>query len=224
MKYWVYVHTFPNKKYYVGLSTMENINQRWRNGLGYYPQKLIYRAILKYGWKNIKHTVYQCDTEKEMKYLEKYLIAYYQSNNPKYGYNITDGGEGTNGLVRENRKAIDQYDKFGNFIKTWDSTYSVEKALNYKNSAISACARKKCPTAYGFYWCYTGEKPNFKTYGTQRKVYQYDLEGNFIAEYKNATEAGRCLGKFNGNIINCCNGRLKSAYNFIWRYENNNLS
>lgn len=224
MKYWVYVHTFPNKKYYVGLSTMENINQRWRNGLGYYPQKLIYRAILKYGWKNIKHTVYQCDTEKEMKYLEKYLIAYYHSNEPKYGYNITDGGEGANGLVRENRKAIDQYDKFGNFIKTWDSTYSVEKALNYKNSAISACARKKNPTAYGFYWCYTGEKPNFKTSGIHRKVYQFDLKGNLIAEYKNAAEAGRCLGKFSGNIINCCNGRLKSAYKFIWRYENDSIS
>ena len=47
--YWVYVHTFPNSKKYVGLTTQKNINRRWANGLGYRTQKLIYRAILKYG-------------------------------------------------------------------------------------------------------------------------------------------------------------------------------
>ena len=49
MKNQVYVHRFKNGKKYVGLSTEENINKRWKNGLGYRNQPLIYRAILKYG-------------------------------------------------------------------------------------------------------------------------------------------------------------------------------
>lgn len=49
MKYQVYIHTFPNNKKYVGLSTLENINQRWANGRGYRTQKLMYRAVLKWG-------------------------------------------------------------------------------------------------------------------------------------------------------------------------------
>lgn len=219
MKYQVYVHTFPNNKKYVGLSTLENINQRWANGRGYRTQKLMYRAVLKWGWKNIKHTVYQCDTEKEMKYLERYLIAYYHSNEPKYGYNVSAGGDGSTGVPLAQRKTIDQYDRQGNFIKTWESITAIDKALNYDFRNISACVRKKRPMAYNYYWAYSGELPDFKTYRTHRKVLQYDLQNNLIAEFKNAVEAGKSLGKSNRNIVDCCNKKLKTAYNFIWRWK-----
>lgn len=219
MKYKVYIHTFPNNKKYVGLTTKEDVKRRWENGYGYKTQKLMYRAILKYGWKNIKHTVYQCETESEMKYLEKYLIAYYQSNNRKYGYNITAGGDGALGIPSARRRAVNQYNKQGVLIKTWESAYSVEKELNYDSATICKCANKGMPKAYGFYWFYSNEQPDFKTYKTQRKVYQYDLEGNFIAEFKNALEAGKSIGKPNSNICSCCNKKYKSAYGYIWKYE-----
>lgn len=219
MKYQVYVHTFPNNKKYVGLTTLENINQRWANGRGYRTQKLMYRAVLKWGWKNIKHTVYQCDTEKEMKYLERYLIAYYHSNEPKYGYNVSAGGDGSTGVPSAQRKTIDQYDRQGNFIKTWESITAIDKALNYDFRNISACVRKKRPMAYNYYWAYSGELPDFKTYRTHRKVLQYDLQNNLIAEFENAVEAGKSLGKGNTSIVDCCNKKLKTAYNFIWRWK-----
>ena len=221
MKYQVYVHTFPNNKKYVGLSTMENINQRWENGYGYKTQKLMYRAILKYGWKNIKHTVYQCDTEKEMKYLERYLISYYQTRDRRYGYNLAEGGQsGPKGIPAVNRRAVDQYDRQGNFIRTWESMGAIEEELNYHHSHISACVNKKRLTAYNFYWFYANETPVFKTFRTRRKVRQYDLNGNFIAEYKNCAEAARSLGKNNNVLIAaCCNKKFKTAYNYIWKYE-----
>ena len=71
MKYWVYIHLFPGKRY-VGLTKLKTLNWRWKSGEGYKTQQLIYRAIIKYGWKNIQHILYQVDTEKEMKYLERY--------------------------------------------------------------------------------------------------------------------------------------------------------
>lgn len=33
-----------------------------------------------------------------MDYLEKYLISYYNTTDPRYGYNITSGGEGVSGF------------------------------------------------------------------------------------------------------------------------------
>lgn len=219
MKYWVYIHLFPNGKRYVGLTTSFNPVLRWQSGKGYRTQKLTYRAILKYGWKNIQHILYQVDTEKEMKYLERYLIAYYNTTNPLYGYNISTGGDGNPGVPSAARKSIDQFDKQGNYIKTWESILSIDQELDYDWRNISACVRKKRPTAYGFYWSYTGELPEFKKMRTKRQVLQYDLNGTFIAEYKSAAEAGKSINKGNSSIVHCCNHKLKSAYNFIWRWK-----
>lgn len=214
----VYVHTFPNQKRYVGLTT-QNVNTRWKNGYGYRGQ-LVYKAILKYGWSNITHTVYKCDTETEMKYLERYLIAYYQTTNKKYGYNITDGGDGSSGRISKYRKPVDQYSKEGILIKTWESIYSIERELNYSKSTIRNCLTKRQPTAYNYYWFYSGETPVFKTRWIHRKVLQYDLQNNFIAEFENAFEAAKSLGKVNGSHITaCCHKKRKSAYNYIWKYR-----
>lgn len=221
MKYRVYIHTvLKNNKKYVGLSTKENINDRWKNGKGYMGQKVFYNAILKYGWENISHQVFECDTEAEMKYLERYLIAYYNTTDRRYGYNVTEGGDGHSGVPSKNRKPIDQYDRQGNFIRSWESITEIERELGYHHTDISDCAKKKRPTAYNFYWFYSGEKPIFKTYKTRRKVRQYDLEGHFIAEFKNAAEAAKSLGKDNSVlIVACCNKKFKTAYNYIWKYE-----
>ena len=113
----VYIHLFPNGKRYVGL-TMRDVNKRWLNGRGYRTQKVVYNAILKYGWDNISHIVYECDTESEMKYLERYLIAYYNTTDHIYGYNVTEGGDASLGIPSKKRRLIDQYDRQGNFIKT----------------------------------------------------------------------------------------------------------
>lgn len=217
-KYKVYIHLFPNGKYYVGL-TVQNVKRRWLGGLGYKGQ-FVYNAILKYDWKNIKHKIYECETESEMKYLERYLIAYYNTTDRRFGYNISAGGEyAYNGVSSKYRKAIDQYSKQGVLIKTWELISAIKKELNYGISHISSCAKGKRSTVYNCYWCYAGEKPIFKTRWTHRKVLQYDLEGNFIAKFENAAEAGRSIGKRNATIVKCCNKEFKTAYNYIWKYE-----
>lgn len=213
-KYKVYIHYFPNGKRYIGLTT-QDVKKRWGNGKKYKRQKFVYNAILKYGWENISHQVFECDTEAEMKYLERYLIAYYNTTDRRYGYNLSTGGENGSGLG----KPIDQYDRQGHLIRTWESTSAIEKELNYSASTITACAKRRRPTAYNCYWVYSCETPDFKTYKTQRKVRQYSLTGEFIAEFKNAAEAGKNIGKGRSLIVKCCNGKCKMAYKFIWKYE-----
>lgn len=90
--YKVYKHTFPNGKVYIGITKMKPYN-RWKRGQCYKPQPLIYRAICKYGWDNIKHEIlFDGLTKEEAEQKEIELIALYKSNNHKYGYNISLGG------------------------------------------------------------------------------------------------------------------------------------
>ena len=91
MSYCVYKHTCPNGKVYIGI-TSGNPLKRWANGKGYENQ-YFYRAILKYGWDNIKHEILYTDFSKEEaceKEIE--LIALYKSNQRECGYNVNDGG------------------------------------------------------------------------------------------------------------------------------------
>ena len=95
--YKLYVHIAPNGKKYYGITGQEPEN-RWKKGNGYYTQ-YFYRAIKKYGWDNIEHIVLQEDLdEEEAKELEQYMIQWYNTNNPNYGYNISLGGEGSPGV------------------------------------------------------------------------------------------------------------------------------
>ena len=93
MVYSVYKHTFPNEKVYIGI-TCRKPKSRWGlNGNGYKLQSLVYNAIQKYGWDNIKHEVLFINlTKEEAEQKEIELIREYKSNNIDFGYNISDGG------------------------------------------------------------------------------------------------------------------------------------
>ena len=93
-KYYVYVHVCPNGKRYVGCTTQTKPEYRWgRNGEGYRYNKHFYSAILKHGWDNFEHEVFEVESEEEMYRKEVELISFYHSNDPKYGYNNSVGGE-----------------------------------------------------------------------------------------------------------------------------------
>ena len=91
MRFWVYVHTCPNGKRYVGITTASKPEYRWKEGRGYKGQ-LFGRAVLKYGWDNITHEAWELTCESVMYYAEKYLIAYYHTTESEFGYNHTAGG------------------------------------------------------------------------------------------------------------------------------------
>ena len=103
-KWCVYCHTNKeNGKRYFGITSQEP-EDRWRGGLGYKKSKVFWRAINQYTWDGFEHEVILSNlTEEEAKQKEIELIALYKTNcskyqNPSYGYNLTDGGDGTSGV------------------------------------------------------------------------------------------------------------------------------
>jgi group I intron endonuclease len=94
-KWCVYMHTNKtNNKVYVGI-TSRRPEKRWDYGCGYRGQRYFYRAIQKYGWDNFEHIIFAENlTQDEACKMEICLIALYQTNNSKYGYNLSAGGDG----------------------------------------------------------------------------------------------------------------------------------
>lgn len=52
-----------------------------------------------------------------------------------------------------------------------------------------------------------------------KTILQYDLQGNFIKEWPSIMEIERQLGYSIANICNCCKGKFKQAYGYIWKYK-----
>lgn len=90
--FFVYIHTAPNRKRYVGI-THNRPKRRWDCGRGYQRNEHFYAAIQKYGWENFTHQVFEVPSEEAMYRNEQELIELFKSNNPKYGYNNSIGGE-----------------------------------------------------------------------------------------------------------------------------------
>jgi predicted GIY-YIG superfamily endonuclease len=92
--YKVYQHINKiNGKMYIGI-TKQEFERRWENGYGYKDNDYFYNAIKKYGWNNFKHNkLYTGLTKEEAQQKEIELIGKYKSNNRKFGYNISKGGE-----------------------------------------------------------------------------------------------------------------------------------
>ena len=105
--YSVYIHTSPNNKVYIGITSMSPPEKRWKNGLGYCQNKHFYSAIQKYGWKNFKHEIlFSGLTKKEADDKEMELIALYNATNREKGYNKNNGGSSVGRLTEEQKKNL----------------------------------------------------------------------------------------------------------------------
>lgn len=95
----VYIHVNKiNNKKYVGITSRQP-EIRWRkNGEGYKSSPYFYNAIKKYGWDNFDHVILFTELDElSAKNKEKELIKYHCTKDREFGYNCTDGGDGSCG-------------------------------------------------------------------------------------------------------------------------------
>lgn len=110
-RYHLYRHTTPSGKVYIGI-TCQKPENRWNNGRGYFNavKTPLKSSIMKYGWENIKHEVLFSNLTKERaKNLEIKLIRHYRLLG--ISLNVTEGGEGTTGIIPWNYKKKLSYEQ-----------------------------------------------------------------------------------------------------------------
>lgn len=219
-KYYVYKHSFPDGKTYVGI-TNQDPEARWQNGNGYNTQKYLYNAIQEFGWDNIEHTIlYENLTEDEARRKEAMLIKKFKSTYIENGYNCTTGGWAGKAVydITFDRPVL-QYSKEEVFIKRYDTVYFASKDTDISPWAIrEACTAysERCDNRQSF-----GPNSHLRTgyIWSFEPIIQYSLDGEYIAEYKTFWEA------FSKTIIlgisGCCDGRpdYPTAGGYVWRFS-----
>ena len=223
-KWSLYRHTSPIGKVYIGITSVKP-QRRWGYGCNYKRCYLLDRAIKKYGWDNIKHEVlFTGLSEHHAKNLEIDLIKHYKKLN--ISYNITDGGDGVIG-VPDSPKRIEAVRKY------WTGRHLTEEAKRKISEANKGNQATK-----GMHWSKesiakmiaTRKKNGMKRHISKEKlseirrttakcipVYQYNLDGTFVAKYFSMKEAQRKTGTHANNISMCCSGTIRQANNYIWR-------
>lgn len=219
----VYVHIVPktlsgysNDKYYVGITKREP-QKRWGRNGNNYKNIYFYNAINKYGWDKIEHHIIASNlTHNEANAFERLLIEKLHSNDKRYGYNISDGGDGGN---KKELKAVKQFDLNGNFIKEYMSAAIAANALGIDRTHITRVCKHGGKT-HGFMFCYSTEHINepFRR-KNQRTVVQTDLSGNFIAKYRTLQDASNDTKIRADNIHKCIKKKNNHAGGFLWFYE-----
>lgn len=124
--------------------------------------------------------------------------------------------------INSKYKKIIQYSIFGNFIKVWDSMKSIEQDLGIKIHNINDCCKQITKTSGNFIWRFYENNFPHKIETEFKKILQYDFNGNLINTFNSAYEAACSINKpkNQGSITGCCKGSRKTAYGYIWKYDN----
>ena len=240
--YIVYMHIFPSKKVYIGI-TSQKPYRRWNNGNGYKNNDYMMNAIKKYGWENIEHKIlYKGLLKEEAELIEKKLILKYSSNNRKNGYNILEGGNASNTTSKETREKMSK-----NMKKLWGNKEYKEHMIEmHKGKKVTSETKKKMSKSNNRYWkgkhlsdeikekisksrknktaWNKGTKGIMKPNRTSFKNGEIHsitkrvecVETKII--YETINSASRELGINATSIINVCKGKQKIAGGYHWRY------
>ncbi|QSF43540.1 NUMOD4 domain-containing protein [Paenibacillus tianjinensis] len=123
-------------------------------------------------------------------------------------------------IAKKCKKAVNQYTLNGDFLRTWDSARDVQKETGIQQSAIRLNVNGQYSSAGGFIWQDANTQSSSATpYKTKRnrRVYQYDLSGNFIKEWNMIKDIYNELGLNKKRISMCMNGEIESFEGFIWK-------
>lgn len=193
-----------NNKVYIG-QTRQPLKRRWEHHLFLADKSdaVLYRAMRKYKKENFYITSIEEVDNNLLNEREVYWIEYYNSFVPN-GYNSTRGGEG---VVQYNyQEIIDYY-------------------INIANKNLTKTAEQFNCTIVTISNIIHSNNLEIQEHGSwsMKPIIQLDLDGNFIAEYKSATEAAKKLNKNVDLICSCANQNSvkKSAYGYQWFYKEN---
>lgn len=240
----VYIHTNKyNNKVYIGITSRKPTDRWGVNGYKYHQdQPVFYRAIKKYGWDNFEHIIFADHlAEDEAKHMEILLIALYKSNctkykNPEYGYNMTDGGDGSAGRVlsEETRQkmrekatgrvfSLETREKMSENRRGANGPFFGKRHSEYAKDIISQKAHERFlepvnHPMYGKHHSTESNKKNMESQSARRIVLQLDLEENYIATFPSLCEASRATGVSRNSITLCCRGKIQSTKGFIFRF------
>lgn len=211
MSYSVYCHMNKvNGKRYIGITSQKPKN-RWQSGKGYKNNPHFYRAIQEYGWDGFTHNIlFDGLTLEEAEHKEIELIKRFRCCNPKYGYNIERGGNGGYKYTEEVKK------KIADALKGKPKSESHRQHLSEARKGMKLSDETRRDISKRM----SGE--NNPMYGKKRDINLYKTKAVLCIEinkvFISTTEASRQTGVQQSDISRVCNGKLKTAGKYHWKF------
>lgn len=224
----VYKHTnLINQKVYIGI-TKTSPNRRWgSNGINYRHNKHFYSAIQKYGWNNFKHEILFNNLNKEDACkIEKQLIFNFNSNNPKYGYNNSIGGE-LSALGCHFNHTQETKNRLQNFhckpiicldtLEIFNSIKMASKKFNIDSKFISQVVNKKQKSCHGLHFLFLNEYDSKQQYDLSNKKQPIKcIETN--QTFNSICECAKQMNLSKGTIGLVLKGKRKSYKGLHFKY------
>lgn len=133
-----------------------------------------------------------------------------------------------------NRQAIAQLDINGNILKIWNDKTKLAD-FGYSYTSVLKCVNGKMRTANGYKWSkvsnfnlsdsdieiHTNAEPlpPCKPHSAcNKRIAQYDRDGNLLHIYDSLSEAAETLGCEVAGIVHNAKGRSKLYFGYIWKY------
>lgn len=214
MPYIYKITNLLNGKVYIG-QTIKTPKQRMTehiylaNNPQYDRKSKLHAAMRKYGCDNFAIEVVQACSVNQLDELEIYWIEKYDSYSS--GYNNTLGGSG--GLKRTTEE----------FVDLWEAGMTVSAIARHAKAdrgTVACHLRSIGITSEDI----EARKNSYMKSISQVPVYQYDLDGNFIAEYNSIETASMQTGVSVGSIRGVIGNQHPSAGRFQWkRYKVDNI-
>ena len=227
-----------NGKIYIGQTTqtLKNRKKDHRNSMERERLKklALYRAFKKYGFENFEWTtIYYAKDKNDLDEMEKYYIQFYKTMSPRYGYNMTFGGEGGQ-HPEEIKKKISRSLKGRVFSEetkkklslSLKGKYTKEKSSWWGRKHTEAERKKIGDAQKGQKNHNYGKKATEETRKKQSESHKGELSWNHKRVrnidtgivYVSAIEASEKTGIDNSSIGKCCKGKRNYAGGFRWEY------
>ena len=134
--------------------------------------------------------------------------------------NLSDGGYGTkNCQIYCTRKRVYKYSPDGELIGEYDSVKHAAGENGLAIGNISKCCKKKANTCGGYFWSFRGDEKRFVKNRKNKRIHQYDMEGNLVRCWDSVNDASMGSGIRHSAISRICKGELISKDGFYFRYE-----
>lgn len=107
-------------------------------------------------------------------------------------------------------------------IATYKSVSGASRITGISKQQISvACTTYPKIISHGFYWSYDNDN-TFEIMvvksGKAKRIGKYSLDGKLIKVYDSMSAAARDNSCNRGHIGECCNGKLRTYKNYVWKY------
>lgn len=212
IKIGIYKYTSPSNRVYIGKSKNIYYYRSYKyKKLNCKSQPKLYRSLKKYGYETHQFEILE-ECTKEL--LNEREIFYKKQELDKVNWDwkkvlfcdLADVGGGPRS--EETKRKISKANKGRKRSKET----RLKMSKSFKGKRKSEETKKRMSESK------LGKKITW-SHKFNKIILQYDLQGNFIKEWKSITSASNELKLRQGDISNVCIGTNKSCGKFMWRYK-----